>query len=524
MSATTTSQTERTARPDALSPGRAMLPVVLCGTAMVVLDIFIVNAAIPEIERDFHTSASGLEWLVTSYNLAFAAGMATSGRLGDCYGRRRVFAWGLVLFVVMSLLCGLANDTPTLVAARTGQGLAAAALVPQVTAIINLSYSGAARARAYTAYALTLGGAAVSGQVVGGALIAADPAGLGWRSCFLVNVPIGAAALLLTWQHVPPGRMGGTAPRLDLVGAVLVTAALVAVVLPLVEGPNQGWPGWIWGCAAAAVVLIAVLVPVQRRTAARGDDPILPAALFAGRGFSVGLVNIVLFFAGVASWFFVLALYLQDGRHLSPLGAGLVFSALGGGFLLSSLRAARVWERLGRQGLALGAGLRALGLVALWVVVGVQGTGGQIVWIALPLAVDGLGQGLVNSPLIASVLLGLRPEVAGAGSGLVASAQQVGNSLGVAGVGAVYFAVWHDTDSVAAAFRVSLLVLAALSVVVVGLVQLLPNPPGRESGGRGTTTRSGTSSGTGKPPRVASSSFSSSPSPRRNSGPAGAPG
>ncbi|WP_261559847.1 MFS transporter [Frankia tisae] len=473
-----------TIHPNASVPlaGRALLPVVLSGTGMVVLDIFIVNAAIPAIERDFHARSSSLEWLVTGYNLAFAAAMITCGRLGDCFGRRRVFTGGLALFTAMSLLCGVAGATATLTAARVGQGLAASALVPQVTAIINLVYSGAARARAYTAYALTLGGAAVAGQIIGGGLIAANPAGLGWRSCFLVNVPIGVAALVLTRRHVPADRVSGAPPRLDLVGAVLVTGALVAAVLPLVEGPNDGWPWWSWGFLVVAAALFAILVPAQRRIAARGGSPILPPALFAGRKFVVGLINVLAFNASVAPWFFVLALYLQDGRSLSPLRAGLVFSALGGGFLATSLAGGRVRARLGRQGLALGAGLRVLGLMALWVVVREQGTGGDILWVALPLAVDGAGQGLVTSPLVSSVLLGVRPEIAGAGSGVLASAQQVGNSVGVAVIGAVFFAVRDSGGSIAGAFRVSLLVLAALSLLVAGLVQLLPNVeagPGR---------------------------------------------
>jgi MFS family permease len=477
--------------PSAPPAGRALLPVVLAGTGMVVLDIFIVNAAIPAIERDFHAAPSTLEWLVTGYNLAFAAAMIIGGRLGDCYGRRRIFAWGLALFTVMSVLCGVADGTTTLVAARVGQGLAAAALAPQVSAILNLAYTGPARARAYTFYALTLGGAAVAGQVIGGGLIAADVAGLGWRACFLVNVPVGIAALALTRRHVPAGRVTGTPPRLDLVGAATVTAALVGVVLPLVEGPHEGWPWWSWACLAVAAALFAVLVPAQRRLAAGGGSPILPPALFAGRTFVVGLVNVVAFYAGVASWFFVLALYLQDGRGLSPLRAGLVFSALGGGFLVASLATGRVLPRLGRQGLALGAGLRAVALLGLWLVVHAHGTGGNIVWVALPLAVDGAGQGLVTGPLISRVLLGVRPAVAGAGSGVLASAQQVGNSVGVAVVGAVFFAVRQAGRSIADAFGVGLLLLAALSLLVAALVQLLPKGETAEAVATNTPMRDG---------------------------------
>ena len=446
---------------------------------MVVLDVFIVNAAIPAIERDFRAGPSGVEWLVTGYNLAFAAAMITGGRLGDCYGRRRMFAWGLALFTVTSVLCGVAGGLPALVAARVGQGLAAAALVPQVSALINLAYDGSGRVRAYSCYALTLGGAAVGGQVIGGALIAADLAGLGWRACFLVNVPVGVAALLLVGRHLPAGRADGAAPRLDLVGAGLATAGLVAVVLPLAEGPDAGWPWWTWVCLAGAAVLFTVLVTTQRRIDARGGSPLLPPALFTERGFAAGLVNVVAFYLGVASWFFVLALYLQDGRQLSPLRAGAVFSALGAGFLLTSVAGGGLVARLGRQALALGAGLRTAGLLGLWLVVRAHGTSGEILWVALPMAVDGAGQGLVTGPLLSRVLLGVRPQVAGAGSGVLASAQQVGNSVGVALIGAVFVAARHSGASIAGAFGGCLLVLAGLSLLVAGLVQLLPKTTAR---------------------------------------------
>ncbi|WP_052711145.1 MFS transporter [Pseudofrankia sp. DC12] len=183
MSATTSEiQGLRTAPVPGPVAGRLFLPVVLSGSGMVVLDIFIVNAAIPAVERDFHAAPTSLEWLVTGYNLAFAAAMITGGRLGDCFGRRRVSACGLAAFTEMSVLCGVAGGTAALIAARAGQGLAAAALVPRVSAIVSLTYQGAARARAHMFYAPTLCGAAVAGQIIGGGLIAADVAGLGWRA------------------------------------------------------------------------------------------------------------------------------------------------------------------------------------------------------------------------------------------------------------------------------------------------------------------------------------------------------
>lgn len=462
--------------PDAPAPSPALLFVVLSGTAMVVLDVFIVNAAIPAIGRDFHSQSGTLEWPVAGYGLAFGAGLITAGRLGDHLGRRRMFGWGLALFTVTSALCGLATGMGTLIAARVAQGLAAALLIPQVTAIINSSYRNAARVRAFTAYAITLGLAAVAGQLIGGGLIAADLAGLGWRSCFLVNVPVGIAALASTRRWVPAFRPS-VQHSLDLVGALLITGALVAAVFPLVEGPARGWPWWCLACPPLAAALFVVFGLVEERVAARGGSPILPPALYRERAFAVGLASVVVFYASVASWFFVLALYLQDGRHLTPLHGGLVFSVLGAGFLATSLVAGRVLARLGRRTLILGAALRALAMLGLWLAVRRLGTGGSTAWLAAPLAVDGAGQGLVTGPLLSGVLAGVPTHLAGAASGVLSSAQQVGNSLGVAAIGAAYFAVLGSGEHVSAAFGAALLVLAALNLLVAVLTRQLPDSP-----------------------------------------------
>ena len=221
----------------------APLPVLLAGAFMVVLDFFIVNVALPAIATDLHAGESSLEWVVAGYGLAFAAFLITAGRLGDEHGRRRVYAIGLALFTVASLACGLAPSPTALVVARVAQGLAGAVVMPQVLSILGVTYTGPDHVRALSAYGVALGLAAVGGQVIGGALVQTDVLGLGWRGCFLINVPIGLAALALTPRLVPESR----APRrtgLDATGAALLALGLVAVLLPLIEGRQHGWPAW----------------------------------------------------------------------------------------------------------------------------------------------------------------------------------------------------------------------------------------------------------------------------------------
>jgi EmrB/QacA subfamily drug resistance transporter len=449
------------------------LPVVLTGVAMVVLDFFIVNVAMPGMQADLHAGASAIQWVVAGYGLAFAALLITGGRLGDHLGRRRMFSWGLALFTITSAAAGVAPSADTLVIARVAQGAASALLMPQVLAIIGVAYDGEDRTRAITAYAMTLGVASVGGQLIGGVLIQANLFGLDWRSCFLVNVPIGIAALVLTPRVVPESRSEGST-ELDLVGAAVVTAALVAVVLPLIQGRAAGWPAWTWASFAAAPVLLADFVLTQRKRARRGNSALVHPSLFAERAFSVGLVSVTVFYASVASFFLVLAFYLQEARGLGALESGLVFSMLGAGFMVTSMVAGSVAARLGRHTLALGAAMRAVALLGLWLAVSKVGSHGSIAWLAPPLVLDGAGMGLVMGPMVSTVLAGVSPEHAGAASGVLATAQQVGNALGIAVIGVVFFGATDAGHTIAHAFRLGLIDLAGLSLVVAALVQLLP--------------------------------------------------
>jgi EmrB/QacA subfamily drug resistance transporter len=435
------------------------LPALLVPIVMVSIDAFIVNVALPVLQRDLAAGPAALQWVVAGFVLALGAGLVTGGRLGDRYGRRRVFGLGLSLFTVASVLCGLAPTAGLLVGARVLQGLAAALLMPQVLAIIRTSVPAADQPRAVARYGLTMGVGAVFGQLIGGLLIRADLFGLDWRLCFLINLPIGAVALAYL-RRIPESRHPAT--RLDLAGAILLGAALVALVLPLITGRARGWPAWTWPCLVAAPVLLAAFAAVQRRRA----QPLVDLRLFRERAFTVGLLATQVFWMGQASFFVILALYLQAGRGLSALQAGTVFTAIGAGYLLTSTCADRLAARLGRQVVSVGAGVMALGLLGMWAAAGGHGTGSL-----LPgLAVDGLGMGMALAPLTTIVLTRVGPAHAGAAAGVLATVNQTGNALGVALIGIVFY----RAADVAHGFQSGLVALILIELTLVLLIQALP--------------------------------------------------
>jgi EmrB/QacA subfamily drug resistance transporter len=455
-----------------LSHQWAALAVVLTGTFMVVLDFFIVNVAMPAMQSDLHAGTGAIEWVIAGYGLTFATFLITAGRLGDQLGRRRMFSAGLALFTVASAACGLAPSPAVLVVARLVQGLAAALLSPQVLSIIGVVYNGPDRVRAISIYGIVLGLAAVGGQLIGGILVQADIAGLGWRSCFLINVPIGVVGLAIAARAVPESRVEG-ANRLDLVGTALVTLGLVDIVLPLVEGRQHGWPAWTWLCLGAAPITLGLFAAHQRRLSRRGGAPLLDPALFRERAFSAGLVTQLVFFASMASYFLVLALYLQQGRGLDALQAGLVFTILAAAYLVASAYAPGLTPRLGRRLPAIGGLVLAVGHGLLALSVADIGVGGSVALLVPGMLLEGAGMGLVITPLTSTVLGSLQPENAGAAAGALSTMQQVGNALGVAVTGVIFFGALDG--GFGRAFEVSLIQLALLGVAVTVLTRLLPH-------------------------------------------------
>jgi EmrB/QacA subfamily drug resistance transporter len=438
---------------------------------MVVLDFFIVNVALPSIQSNLHASAGSIEFVTAGYALTSAVFLISGARLGDRLGRRRVFAAGLALFTLASAACGTVSDPTLLVAARLVQGVAGAMLMPNVLSIIGVAYAGADRVKALSMYGMSMGLAAVSGQLIGGLLVQWNPAGLGWRSCFLINVPIGVLGLALAPKLVPESREAH-ARRVDWLGTVLVTTGLTAIVFPLVEGRQHGWPLWTWLSLAAAPVLLAAFVAQQQRLTKNGGAPLLDMSLFKQRAFSAGLIAQAVFWSGQASFFLVLALYLQAGRGLSALHAGLVFTILAVSYLVASMRAAELAVRYGRRVLTAGALVLATGHVVTLASVAAIGVRGSVFALAPGLLLIGAGMGLAIAPLATIIMSAMRPEQAGAASGALSTFQNVGNAVGVAVIGVIFFGAQHS--GYATALELSLAALAGILLSVAALTRLLP--------------------------------------------------
>jgi EmrB/QacA subfamily drug resistance transporter len=449
----------------------APLPIVLTGTFMVVLDFFIVNVALPSMQRRLHASAGSVEWVVAGYSLTSAVLLITASRLGDRYGRRRVFALGLGLFTLASAGCGVAPSATALVIARLVQGMGAAMLLPNVLALIGALYDGPDRLRALSAYGMVMGLAAVGGQLLGGALLAADPAGLEWRTVFLINIPVGLGALALVRSLVPESR-SASGGRIDVAGTTLVTAAVTAIVLPLVEGRTHGWPLWTWLSLGAAPLLLAAFAIQQRRLASRGGEPMLDPGLFRSRAFTAGLAGQLVFWSGQASFFLILSLYLQEGRGMSALDSGLVFTILAVAYLATSLRAPAMTALHGRRVLAIGALALAAGHALLLGAVLLIGTGDSVLALTPGLILAGAGMGQVITPLATLVMNSAPQAHVGSVSGVLATAQNIGTAIGVAGIGAIFYGALDHGFAVA--FERGVGTLAIVLLAVAALTRLLP--------------------------------------------------
>ena len=453
---------------------RGPLAVLLTGIFLIVLDFFVVNVALPSVQQDLHADATALQWLVAGYALTFGGLLLVASRVADRRGRRRMFMLGTGLFVLSSAVCGFAPDVHTLLVARLVQGASAAAVGPTVLSLIGDVYAGPQRVRALGAYATVMGVAAASGQLIGGLLIHLDLAGSGWRSIFLVNVPFGVAALVAAPRLLPDTRV--PSPRPDAVEAVLVVGTLTALVLPLVQGQDQGWPLWTWltlGGAAVLAVLAGLRGAVLRRA---GVAPLVDVEPMRTRAVGTGQLGQFLLFTGMAAYFLVLALYLQDGRGLGPLASGTVFTAVALPYMAGTRNAARVLGRLGaRGGITVAALTFGAGHALLLLAVAEIGVGGSVLWLVPGLAVGGVGMGVALSGLVGAVMGSVQPHQAGTVSGTSSTLQQVANAVGVALVGIIFFA--RVDRGMADAFEASLVYLLATTVAVAVAARFLPGRP-----------------------------------------------
>lgn len=415
-----------------------VLLIVLTATFMQLVDVSIVNVAIPSIQRELAASYAAIQLVLAGYLLAFAVTLITAARLGDIYGRKRLFLTGLIGFTLASAACGAAPNPTVLVVARVVQGLMSGLMCPQVLSVIQVTFPPRERGKAFGIFGAVIGLATILGPLLGGVLIAWNPYNLDWRTIFYVNVPIGLASIIAAVARLGESR-APDAPRLDVPGALLVTVGLFLVVFPLVQGREQGWPLWVWIMVAAALPVLAAFTAVELRKTRRNASPLVDMTLFGDRAFRVGLVLTLIFFSGLAPFFFVISLYLQIGFGFSPLHAGLTTFPFAIGSGLASGVSDRLARRLGKRILQLGAGVLVVGMISVVIVVQLAGARLHSYQLSGVLFLSGIGLGLFVAPVINLILAGIHSRAAGSASGVLSTVQQVGAALGIAVVGVIFF-------------------------------------------------------------------------------------
>ncbi len=435
--------------------------MLLIGAILPPLDYFIVNLALPAIRGGLGASDVELQFVISAYACANGVVLITGGRLGDLYGRKRLFLIAMAGFVAASALCGLAPSAGVLIGGRVLQGVFAATLTPQVLAIIRSAFAPHEQVRVMGLFGFVYGLAAVIGQLGGGALISLHPFGLGWRAIFLVNLPIGLVALVGSWRHLPESRPP-TGAAIDLPGTALLSVILLLLIYPLTRGRELGWPSWTWASFAAAALLVPLLVVVERRRQQRGREPLLDLRLFANPVVVLGLLLAFLFY-WMSVFFLALGIYLQNGLQWTPLHAGLAILPFGVGFLAAPLLLPRLTAALGAPTtLTTSFALLAIGLA---LAAQLAGTAAPSWGFYLGLSIAGAGQGLTLPSVLRIVLAEVPAQRAGLASGMITAMLQIGSAVGAAVLGGVYFsALGHHplaTDQ-AFAFRHAMHALIAV--------------------------------------------------------------
>ncbi|MFG2196082.1 MFS transporter [Streptomyces sp. NPDC048639] len=460
------------------------LAIVMTAAFMDLVDVTIVNIAIPSIQQDEGASFSQIQWITAGYALAFAAGLITGGRLGDIHGRKRIFLLGVGGFTIASALCGLAANPEMLVASRILQGAMAALMVPQVLSIVHATFPAHERGKVFGLFGAVVGLGAVSGPLLGALLTEWNLFDLSWRPIFLINLPVGIAGLVLGSRVITESKAPG-ALKLDLVGVGLVTLGLLMLIYPLTRGRELGWPLWGYVSMVCALLVLAALVAYERRKSARDGSPLVELSLFRVKSFAAGIAVQTVFGVVLGVFFLVWTLYMQVGLGWSPLRAGLT----GVPFSIAVSTAAglsvqKLVPRFGRKVLQAGALIMAAGVLLYMWESSRYGIGTTSWQMALPLFVMGVGMGLIIAPLTDAVLSEVPRKHAGAASGLINTVQQMGNALGLGLVSVVFFGLIDDHLSPAEigpayidAFRHALGWVAAVLGVIFVVMFALPKRP-----------------------------------------------
>ncbi|MEV3909583.1 MFS transporter [Streptomyces canus] len=469
------------------------LAIVMTAAFMDLVDVTIVNIAIPSIRQEAGASVSQIQWITAGYALAFAAGLITGGRLGDIHGRKRLFLVGIGGFTLASALCGFAANPEMLVAARILQGGMAAMMVPQVLSIVHATFPAHERGKVFGLFGAIVGLGAVSGPLLGALLTEWNLFGLEWRPIFLINLPVGIVGLVLGSRFITESK-APRALKLDLVGVGLVVVGLLLLLYPLTRGEELDWPLWGYVAMAGAPLVFAALVAYEKGKGARDGSPLVELSLFKVKSFAAGIAVQTVFGVGLGIFFLVWTLYMQTGLGWSPLRAGLT----GVPFSIAVSTAAglsvqKLVPRFGRKVLQAGALLMAVGvLLYLWEAER-YGMGISSWQMALPLVVMGVGMGLIVAPLTDAVLSEVPREHAGSASGLINTVQQMGNALGLGLVSVVFFGVIGDDlrpaqvgPAFVDAFQHALGWVAAVMGVIFLLMFALPKRPAQHVEGAET--------------------------------------
>ncbi|WP_055602685.1 MFS transporter [Streptomyces aureus] len=417
------------------------LAIVMTAAFMDLVDATIVNIAIPSIERDLGATFGAIQWITAGYALAFAAGLITGGRLGDIYGRKRLFLLGTAGFTLASALCGFAANQEMLVGSRLLQGAAAAMMVPQVLSIIHVTFPAHERGKVFGMFGAIIGLGAVSGPLLGALLTQWNIAGLEWRPIFLINLPVGIAGLLLGRKFITESK-APKALRLDMVGVLLVTAALLMLIYPLTRGRELDWPLWGHLMMVGSVFVFAALIAYEKYKTKKDGSPLVELPLFKVKSFAAGIAVQLTFGVVMGIFFLVWTMYMQIGLGWTPLRAGLT----GVPFSIAVSTAAglsvqKLVPRFGRKVLQAGALTMIAGVLLYLFEAGRYGADITSWQMIPPLVVMGLGMGLIVAPLTDAVLSEVPKEHAGSASGLINTTGQMGNALGLGLVSVVFFGV-----------------------------------------------------------------------------------
>lgn len=418
-----------------------VLAILLIGMFMALLDTTIVNIALPSIKTNLNTSDSALSWIISGYALAYGLALIPAGRLGDRFGHKWIFCTGLALFTVASFACGIAQNSVQLIIARVIQGLAGGIFFPAVIAFIQLLFTGYKRGKAFAIMGAVIGVSTALGPIVGGILIQTFGETHGWRLVFWVNLPLGAVALLAAVMFLPAStersRISG---KVDWLGFLLITASLVAILVPLIEGQGSAWPVWSYLSVFTGLILLVIFAFWELRVAQLNGDPLVPPHLFTRRSFTGGTVLALVYFAAFTSIFFTLSIFWQSGLGHSALAAGLISLPFAIGDIIGASYSHRLSARWGRTSLSIGTGLLAIGLVILWLLlVTIPATALTIWTITAPLFIAGIGCGLFIAANSQFIVATVEHSDAGAAAAVIGTVQRLGSATGIAVVGSVFF-------------------------------------------------------------------------------------